>query len=431
MDTRGLHLDQAPPLSIPMSFFATAPLAVVVAGILLFARGGPALSSNWSPITLALTHLGTLGFLSMVMMGAVYQMTPVVAGSRVRAVRLAHGVHALLVLGVAALFVGLASGAHSITFASITPLTFAVLLFVFPVGLALKRAPARTATVLGMSLAVAGFFLAALLGLWMVHGHSGMRFPGPRGLWVQVHLVVALLGWVGGLMASVSWQVIPMFFLSRLPSRIERMAILGLAWAGVGLPVLVLVLHRWGTMGWEAGVPTRLAGLGALPAVLAIWILHPWATLRSLQQRKRRRDEASLWFWRAGLAMGPVAAGASAATLLLEDPRWGLLLGWFAILGWAGTIVHGMLTRIVPFLIWFHRFAPRAGLEPVPSARSLMPEGRVRVGFALHVGAVGTGALAIATGEDLLARLAGLLLAATGGWLALSILRALRWRRAT
>ncbi len=30
-------------------------------------------------------------------------------------------------------------------------------------------------------------------------------------------------------------------------------------------------------------------------------------------------------------------------------------------------IVHGMLTRIVPFLVWLHRFAPRIGEIRVPS----------------------------------------------------------------
>jgi hypothetical protein len=314
------------------------------------------------------------------------------------------------------------------TFAAITPLTLALLLFVFPVGMALARAPARTATVLGMGLAVAGFFLAALLGLWMAHGHSGMRFPGPRGLWIQVHLVVALLGWVGGLLASVSWQVVPMFYLCPPPGRLERGSIVGLAWLGVALPVVVLMLHRWGHVGWSPDAAARLATWGSVPAGLAIWGLHPWSTLRALALRRRRRVDASLWFWKAGLAIAPVTAVAAVAVLALDGPRWGLLFGWLAIWGWAGTIVHGMLTRIVPFLVWFHRFAPRAGLEPIPSARALLPERWVRVGFTLHCCSVGLGALAIVQGGDVLARSAGLLLAVTGGWLAASILWVLRQR---
>lgn len=47
----------------------------------------------------------------------------------------------------------------------------------------------------------------------MAHGFSGMRFPGSRMLWHQVLFPVALLGWVGGLILAVSWQVLPMFYL--------------------------------------------------------------------------------------------------------------------------------------------------------------------------------------------------------------------------
>ena len=92
---------------IPLSFFLTAPLAVAAAGAVLLHSGSAAFASGWSPTTLALAHLGTLGMLGMVMLGALYQMTPVVAGSAVPWVRLAHAVHALLVVGLVGLVVGI------------------------------------------------------------------------------------------------------------------------------------------------------------------------------------------------------------------------------------------------------------------------------------------------------------------------------------
>ena len=99
MQTDTLSLDQAPPLGIPASFFLTAPIAALAAGLFLCAQGGTAFVSSWVPSTLALTHVGTLGVLAMATFGALYQMTPVVAGAPVPAIRLAHAVHALLVLG--------------------------------------------------------------------------------------------------------------------------------------------------------------------------------------------------------------------------------------------------------------------------------------------------------------------------------------------
>jgi hypothetical protein len=87
-----------------------------------------------------------------------------------------------------------------------------------------------------------------------------------------------------------------------------------------------------------------------------------------------------------------------------------------------------MLTRIVPFLVWLHRFAPVVGEAPVPSVRALLPDSRVRVGLVLHAGSVLLGACGILSGSDLLVRAAGLALLATAGWLLGSLVQVARRR---
>ena len=82
----GLSLEQAPPFGVPLRFFLSAPPFLVAAGLLA------ALNPDWmtaplSPATLALTHLMTLGCLGMVMLGAMSQMLPVVAGAPLPAAR--------------------------------------------------------------------------------------------------------------------------------------------------------------------------------------------------------------------------------------------------------------------------------------------------------------------------------------------------------
>ncbi len=423
MRVGGLHLEQAPPLSIPLAFFLTAPWVVASAGAALLWSGSAALSSSWSPLTMAIAHLGTLGFLGMVMLGALYQMTPVVAGSPVPRVRTAHAVHGLLLLGIAGLVCGIARGANAIVLAGVAALALAFLLFLGPVGVALARAPTRNATVAGMRAALGSLLLTVALGAWMALGHAGLGFPGPRPLWIQVHLCVGLFGWVGGLISSVSWQVLPMFYLSPPVSRgVQRTLQISLA-VGVLLPVAALAVDASGITDPGAVSANVIAGLAALPAVGAVWGLHPLTTLASLRRRRRRRVDGSLHFWRAGLAIAPVAGLVAVATLLLPGPHWGLLLGWLAVWGWAGTIVHGMLTRIVPFLVWFHRFAPQVGVVEVPSARGLLPDRWTRVGFALHLASVVAGVVAILVGTDALARMTGLLLLATAVSLGHSLLR--------
>jgi hypothetical protein len=407
LKTGGLSLDQAPQLSIPASFFLTIPVGVLLAGYILITTGTAALISPWMPQTLALTHAGTLGVLAMGMVGALYQMTPVIAGSAVPHTRIAHLVHAFLIIGLAGFVWRLLGGSTTAMSVAIVCFTIAILAFLLPLGWALLRSATRNDTVRGMRLAALSLLAVTVTGLLMARGFADGIFSEHRMLLVQYHLTVALLGWVGGLIMAVSWQVIPMFYLAANASKTIMRWFFGLLLAGLVFP-LILVSLVSETNNYLS--PGQWLGVGALPAALVIWLLHPALILRDISRRKRKRSDASLLFWRAGLGTALLMIPVAVAALLLPDPRWQVLFGWLAIWGWAGMIMHGMLSRIVPFLVWFHRFSPLLGFEPVPSMRSLLSQRRIKIGFVLHLASVALGVIAIFTQVQLLAQLTGLLL---------------------
>ena len=412
MKQRGLRLDQAPPIAVPLAFFLTVPAMTLLAGTLLAWSSESTLVSTWLPQTLALTHLGTLGVLTMAMCGALYQMIPVVAGAPVPWVRLGHAVHALLTVGTWALVAGLWRGQPAWVAAGALGLSAAVVLFGLPIAAALfLRTPVRSPTVLGMRLAVACLAVLVGLGVRMAWQHVTGDFASARAMWLQVHVSLGLLGWVGGLVTAVSWQVVPMFYLARaVPDRAAR-TVLGLLAAGV---VLVLAAPWLGEAVAPGLSPSTLFGLCALPAVVAVWLLAPWLTWQALRARRRRRKDPSLLFWQVSLVTAPLCAIAGVFAVAGVDGRWPLALGWLAAWGWAGLLVHGMLTRIVPFMVWFHRFSPLVGIKSVPPMARLWPGPIVRIGLGLHLAGLLTGLLAIALQNAWLTRATGGLCAATG-----------------
>ena len=410
MQTGGLSLDQAPRLSIPAIFFLTIPIAVLAAGCILIATGAAALSTPWAPQTLALAHAGTLGVLAMAMIGALYQMTPVIAGTPVPFTRVAHLVHVFLLAGLAGFLWRLLGGPVFAMSAAIISLTIAFVAFLLPLGWALARPATQNETVQGMRLAVVSLAVVTLIGLLMARGYAGDNFSAARVLWVQIHLTLALLGWVGGLIMSVSWQVIPMFYLAPPASKNTMRWLFGLLLCGLVLPFAAIFAD-----GQSSGLlpPKQLAALGAVPAALVVWLIHPALILRNISLRKRKRSDASLLFWRTGLISALLMIPITLAALWLPEPRWQILFGWVAIWGWAAMIMHGMLSRIVPFLVWFHRYSPRVGLEPVPSMRSLLSQRQIQTGFALHLSSLVLGVAAILLKVEILAQLTGLMLVAT------------------
>jgi hypothetical protein len=412
----GLRTDQAPPLSIPASFFLLAPLAMIASGAVLAWGGDAVLATRWAPLAMAATHLGTLGFLGAVMLGALYQMIPVVAGVPVPGVRLAHAVHALFAVGLATLVAGLATGGPALLALAPALLLAALALFIGPVAIALVRAPTRSETVWGMRLAVAGLMALATLGMMMALARAGLwRVSGDWSGWVTAHASLGGAVWLGGLITAVSWQVVPMFYLTPALPRWSRWSTIGaIGLALVAIPTVLLV----------GGGPVGVS-IGAIPAVVMVWCVHPVLTLRAIQRRRRRRVDSSVRFWWAAMMGAPLIPVLAAGALLGEDPRWSVALGWVVVWGWAGMIVHGILTRIVPFLVWFHRYASLVGKMPVPSIRGLLPDSRVRVAMVMHSSAVIVGSAAIVSGSALLARAAGALLGATGVVLAANLVHTL------
>ncbi len=416
MNRKGLRLDQAPPLHLPLRFFLTAPLFGVGAGLLLAWRGADLLLTPWSFPTLALVHLITLGFLTMVMMGALYQITPVLVGTPVPGTGLVWMVHLGLACGLAALSLWLLTGAPFLNWLAMAGLLPAFLIFLGQMALALRRAPTWNATVYSITLAVTALALAISLGLLFVGEYAALwQLPARRPL-VTAHVYLALGGWVGALITGVGYAVIPMFYLSgKFPAH--------LTWLVIGFQLLLPVS-------------------GSLVAFLApsiLWHLLPlliaasatgvftFAVVRALRGRKRRITDSTLRYWHTGIACAPLSLAALTVFILRPHPRWLMAFGVLFLLGFAMSIISGMLYKIVAFLVWLHRFSKMAGKMDVPLLRDIIPHRPTALQWWSHLSMLGLLALAALTGHDGLARAGGVALALSCGGLFLILLRAARF----
>ena len=417
MRRQGLHLDQAPPLHLPLRFFLTAPLFAVAAGLVLLWRGSAVLQIPWSPHTVAVTHLLTLGFISMVMCGALYQIVPVLVGSAVPRLRLAALVHGGLCVGVSALAGGLLSGWHALLPLALAALGLAFAVFLGQLVVALARAPAVTVTVASIGVSVGALLLAIALGLLFAWELAYGWLPLERGTLTAMHIYLALGGWVGTLLTGVGYALIPMFYLSTpFPGRS--------AW--LVLTCQGLMLFAGPLLAWLA--PSHWWHLLPLaPAAVAV-VLFAGTVWRLLQARRRRIADATLRFWQTGLLMLPLALAAVTVYVLERSPRWALVFGALYLLGFAGAIINGMLYKIVPFLVWLHRFSKHVGSTDMPLMKDIIAPRHMQHQWRAYVVMLLLVTAAAATGADLLVRLAGLAMVVAFGALALLLVRAARMK---
>lgn len=421
MIQRVLSFDDAPPLSGPLRFFLTAPLFALAAAAALFWYGDAALESRWAMSTLALTHMLTLGFLAMVMCGALLQILPVVAGVLIpRPALTATMVHMALTAGTALLVSGFAF-AEPLLFRWSGPvlgLAFLWLLAAAAPGLLRGIPEGAAATVTGIRLALCSLAVTVLLGIALA-ASLGWSLPLALLKLTDLHAAWGLLGWVGLLVIGVAFQVIPMFQSTPpYPLWVSRLL----------PPALWLVLAaRSMAAGWPGWLQTSLSILAAL--LLAGFAL---LTLNLLRQRKRANADATTMFWRLAQASLVLCAIVHMAPWSRDEPARALLLGMLFIVGFAGSAVSGMLYKIVPFLLWYDlQSRPGMDRKTMPGIRALLPDRAAKQQFWLHLAALAL-LVAATLAPQLLARVAAAAFGLSSLQLWLNLVRAwLAHRRVT
>lgn len=421
---RALSLEQTPPLAVPLRFFLTAPLFAISAAVLLIWYGDEALASRWSPVTLALTHLLTLGFLCASMVGALLQILPVVVGVNVPRVRLTAGVvYLLLTLGTCALSAAFLSSAPVLFKLALPILLFSFVWLLTACAYGLSRAENSSVTSTAIRLSLVALAVAVGLG-----AAAASAFAWPIGLpfmrLTNLHAAWGLLGWVGLLTIGVAYQVVPMFQVTPVYSRTMT------RWL---VPALFVLLGLWTVLnvifqeGWHSSLLSVLAGAGYATFCIV--------TLYLLWHRKRPKPEATTLFWYAGIISLLACAGLWFAGELLpgvaDAPAYPLALGVLFIIGFAYSVINGMLYKIVPFLVWYH-LQSKLPIESgkAPNVKQILPDRGTRAQFHAHV--IALIFLVVATvWPEVLARPSAFAFFVSSSWLWLNLLCAVRLYRRT
>ncbi|MBF0426983.1 MAG: hypothetical protein HQL66_14310 [Magnetococcales bacterium] len=418
ISTTGLHIDQAPPLHIPFRFFVTAPLFLAAAGVGVLLWGSDLWISPLAPQSVALAHLIVLGWVSMTMFGAMYQMIPVLAALPMPWLRLAPWVHGGLTLGVAAFALEVGVGVHRwLLLVASAGLGIAVGLFLLQTGRALVKTRVKHPTVNAMRVATLSLSGVLVLGAIFLGEYAHGFLSVDRQMILGIHLTWGLLGWVGVLIIGVSMQVLPMFYVMPMfPVRAGRIVLAGFGVTLILLPLALWFLSANPVWSWLAALPAAIAG-----------VVYTVAMTRLFAARKRKIRDATYRFWQAGLGCGAVGLLIPALWPVLDAERWRFLFAVLYLWGGVSSIILGMLYKIVPFLVWFHRFSRLAGLvEAIPMMDDLIPERLSRIHFALHVATIPLLAGGIFFDGPWLIRLGGVGMILSGGLLLHAIRTATR-----
>jgi len=80
---------------------------------------------------------------------------------------------------------------------------------------------------------------------------------------------------------------------------------------------------------------------------------------------------------------------------------------WFLLLGFISSFITGHLYKIVPFLVWFERFAPLVGKEKVPMLHEMYSKEGANIMFAFTAAGVMLGGFGLLFESDMLFKAGG------------------------
>ncbi len=408
-----------------MSYF-TAALAFLVGAqvLMVVGYGFPAVPVE-APETLVLVHMVTIGWLSLLMCGALFQFVPVLIAQPLRGGRLVLPALICLLSGLAFLLAGFLQLAGTIDTG--VPL-LAVAGMLLPAGFLLV-AGVLVSTLFSASLTLPARFVAVGLACVLVTVTLGALFalllsgflPALAGIdfrtyALPVHIAVGLGGWLTFTAIGVSYRLLPMFMLSPDGERASSRVVW---WTGIVALLLMALTSPIVAIVEKTGLtaPTDTAkGLAALFGVICL-ILYGVDLAFFYRHRKRRVIELNSRAAQGAflaLILSAVLLFALLATGTLEQHVGALL--YLVAFGWLTGLGLSQLYKIVPFLTWLECYGPIMGKKPTPRVQDLVVEQRDRVWFALYfIGVLtATGALLVdqsgvfrlAVGATLLATLA-------------------------
>lgn len=383
----------------------------------------------------AATHVATLGWATMTIMGAAMQMAPALLGARVKGERTIPGQYALFTASALAMTVGFTRGALTMVAVGGVGVNIASWWFlVLVISTILSAGPRRSVVSPHIP---AAFLCFVLVLLWGTTLAANLRW----GFWpalllehraLVVHLVLGLGGWLGLMVVGTFYRLVPLVHGARVADPRRGWAVL----IGAVLAMASVV----------AGVFVGSAALFRAAALLAAGALVLFSTevLHVLAHRRSRAPDLNVAHWHAVVASSGVLAGAGVA--------WGL--GWLRgnpqrfsegivvlfLLGWVGQAILGQLYKVTPFLMWYYRATipdvlaiPRqpAPYNPRPGRVALV---LANAGVACLVGGIWAGVSGLAVVGAILWAVAAMIVAymLAYRWIPPAVSRALvfewRWR---
>lgn len=367
------------PVDVVIPFYLYAAVFLLISCILLTLSTGSFRGHHFQPDLLAITHAMALGWGTMMILGASYQLIPVLVESRLKSPWLARCSFFLAALGIPFLVFGFYTFHLGwVSQVGAVAINLAVILYIINLAWSVAKSKTENIHAIFMLTASCWLLVTTLLGLLLLLNFTIDLLPQDSLFYLSTHAHSGIVGWFLLLVLGVGSRLIPMFLISKYSN--DRLLWLVYILVNLGLLLFMAMevnprladLHIWSVIMIGGGIG-----------------LFVYFLIKAYKQRIRRKvdDQIKLSLASVGMFMIPlvILLVLLYGTGIPDRQEWVLAYGFCIFFGWLTAIILGMTFKTLPFIIWSEVYRHPSGKHRHPDPRDLFDHKMYQYGMWLYI----------------------------------------------
>jgi hypothetical protein len=360
---------------IVIAHYAAAAVCFLLLALMMLFSVKAFTGHYFHPQILAITHMVALGWGTMVIFGASYQLIPVVLETELYSTKLAWMSFSLFVPGLTALvysFWIFVPGIHMQCGAVL--LLIAVLLFTINVYLTGKKKKRQTIEEDFIFTACLFLFFTAALGTALVFNFTVPVFQQDQLHFLKIHAHLGIAGWFLLMIIGVSSKLVPMFLVSSY----QKTQLLSFSYYLIVSAVLLFVVDSYlSGINYKTYIIATVGGAGIIAYLLFI--------VNCFRMRLRKKVDIPMMSTFLSFILLAVAICTLPFIIyyhLKNNPvsvRYSLIYGIILLMGWVTALILGQTFKTLPFIVWIKHYEHLTGKVKTPMPADIFSNGLLKV----------------------------------------------------
>lgn len=356
--------------NIVIAHYSTSAFIFFLITVLLCLSTQSFIGHYFQPKILAITHLTTLGWVTLIIFGALYQLIPVIAGKELYSVKFSIITYFCFVIGTFLLAFSFwyFNVGYLLQLAAIL-LFVGASLFVTNIFLTIKKSIHDNIETDFILSAVYWFWLTVFIGMLLAFNLTHAFLPKDHLHYLKIHAHVGILGWLLLLIIGVSSKLIPMFLLSG-NLNIKKMSY---AYYFLHAGLLGFIIDSF----FFDGISRILIYLFLVIIGIAFYIAY---LIQAYKKRVRKNLDIGLKhsFISFIFIVMPLTLIVFLNSNIIHDPKLALQIsiafGFSVFFGFITLLILGQTFKTLPFIVWQKKYEKFSGKIKTPLPKDLYSE---------------------------------------------------------